>query len=119
MKDIIDLGNKVFDYLIDKHNELPESRTLFLYSITAGTPWYIINTNNVLIIEEAGITINFIDAELTIINDEWLAIQFEKKRKLANSILQKIKSETNSPREGDTYEFWKNEEPFRNITFNF
>lgn len=117
MKDIIDLGNKVFDNLIDKYGELSESRTLFLYGITMGTTWFIINSTKTILIEENGIIKNFDDPIINDLNEQWKAVKFEKERRAANIILSKIKGEGHTPKDGEIYNFWQNEEPFRDLNF--
>ena len=42
MKDLIDLGNLVFNQLIKEHGEIEESRLLFIYGVTTGTQWSVL-----------------------------------------------------------------------------
>ena len=44
MKDLIDVGNLVFDRLVSDHGELSESRTLFLYGVTTGNTWFVLDS---------------------------------------------------------------------------
>lgn len=117
MKDLIDLGNKVFDHLIEAHGELPESRTMFLYSITVGSTWYILGTNKCLTIEEGGLSKNFEDRFLEEIGLEWKKIKFNREYEAAQKIKRAISPENqaNSPKDGDTFNFWGNEGEFREI----
>lgn len=117
MKDIIDLGNKVFDHLIEAHGELPESRTMFLYGITMASTWFILGTNKTLIIEEGGITKNFEDRYLDELSAEWKKIKFNREYVAAQEIKRLISPENqaSSPKDGDTFNFWSNEGEFREI----
>lgn len=117
MKDIIDLGNRVFDHLIEAHSELQESRTLFLYSITAGTTWFILGTDKALTIEAGGVTKNFEDPKLDSLDAEWKTIKFQREHAAAQKIKSLISPEnqSNSPSDGDILNFWGNEGEFREI----
>lgn len=117
MKDIIDLGNKVFDLLIEAHGELPESRTIFLYGITMGSTWFILGTSKMIVIEDSGLTKNFEDSRLDKLNEEWKQLKFNKELEAARKIKSMISPENqeNSPKDGDTFNFWGNEGEFREI----
>lgn len=117
MRDIIDLGNKVFDHLIEAHGEIQESRMLFLYHITTGTPWHILGTDKFLIVEEGGVTKNFEDRFLDELTLEWKKIKFNREYEAAQRIKRAISPENqaNSPKDGDVFNFWGNEGEFREI----
>ena len=117
MKDIIDLGNRVFDHLIEAHGELPESRTIFLYGITNGSTWFILGTDKTVTIEESGLIKNFEDLKLDQLDSEWKQLKFNKELAIAQRIKRSISPENqlNSPKDGDTFNFWNNEGEFREI----
>ena len=117
MKDIIDLGNRVFDHLIEAHGELPESRTMFLYGITTGSTWFILGTVKTLTIEEGGLTKNFEDLFLDELTLEWKKIKLNREYLAAQQIKRIISPENqgNSPKDGDTFNWWNNEGEFREI----
>jgi hypothetical protein len=117
MKDIIDLGNRVFDRLIEAHGELPESRTIFLYGITTGSTWFILGTEKTVTIEDGGLTKNFEDIVLDALDSEWKQLKFNKELAAAQQIKRMISPENqaNSPKDGDTFNWWNNEGEFREI----
>ena len=118
MKDLIDLGNLVFDQLMSNHGELKESRLLFLYGITTVTKWSVINSNKWLLIERGGITKNFTDPVLDKLNEEWLSIKREIDYNRINRALNKMRAEFDrkAPRDGDVWEFGGASGTFRNIS---
>jgi hypothetical protein len=116
MKDIIDVGNSVFDRLVSDHEELSESRTLFLYGITTGTTWFVLDSAKWITIDQAGIAKNFDDSVIEAIDRDWKNLLSAKDAANANKIIQQIKPKDNGPKDGDTYEFWKNEGPWREIS---
>jgi hypothetical protein len=116
MKDIIDVGNLVFDKLVSDHGELAESRTLFLYGITTGTTWFVLDSAKWIAIDQTGIVKNFDDSVIDGINSDWKSLLSAKELAKADKILQQIKPNDNGPKDGDTYEFWKNECPWREIS---
>jgi hypothetical protein len=116
MKDIIDVGNLVFDRLISDYGELSESRTLFLYGITTGTTWFVLDSAKWITIDQTGITKNFDDSEIDRIDRDWKNLLSAKEAANADKIIQQIKPKDNGPKDGDTYEFWKNEGPWREIS---
>lgn len=115
MKDLIDLGNKAFDHLIEAHGELPESRTIFLYGITAGTTWFILGTSKSLTIEEGGIIKDFEDLTLEKLTAEWKELKFQKELAAARKIKETIKPTEHALKDGDILNFWGNEGEFREI----
>lgn len=117
MKDLIDVGNRVFDRLILAHGEMPESRTLFLYGITTGTTWTIIDSTKWINIEKTGITKNFEDSEIDQADRDWKFQLESQTQAAAQKIIDKIKPKNDGPRDGDTYEFWRNDGPWREIKF--
>lgn len=116
MKDIIDLGNLVFNQLINKHGEVEESRLLFLYNITVGEPW-IINTNKVVQISETGVSISFDDSVISELQVQWKGLLFNKQEKAADNERAKMNAGVNRFKDGDTFEFWQNETPWKEIKF--
>ncbi len=117
MKDLIDLANKTFDVLIKNHGEDPESRTLFLYSVSLENPqpWYVIGTDKRVIIDRAGVTINFEDLEIAELTTAWQKMINLAKAAQADKVLAQIKNQTFSPKDGDTFNFWQNDEPWKEI----
>lgn len=117
MRDIIDLGNSVFSHLIKQHGELEESRTLFLYGVTMSNTWFIIDSANWIIVEESGLTYNFEDSEIAGFDKIWKDIKFEKELNAAHQIMKEISPQNRliNPQDGDTFEFWNNETPWREI----
>ena len=117
MKDIIDLGNRVFDRLIEAHGELQESRTLFLYSITQGSTWFILGSNLQILIEEGGVTSNFEDPVILAIDKDWKDSKIRKEYKAAQEIKKKINpdNQNHSPKDGDIFNLWTTETEFREI----
>lgn len=117
MKDIIDLGNSVFSHLVKEHGELEESRTLFLYGVTMGNTWFILDSANWLIVEESGLTYNFDDPVIAKLNITWKDSNFQKELIAAQRIMKEISPQANgvNPRDGDTFDFWNNETPWREI----
>ena len=117
--DVIDIGHKVFDRLVDSYGEDPQSRLLFLAGCTTGFDWFVINSDKTVLVTEDGISANFEDEVITQINDE---IQAEK-RKLSEELAKKITKELEMGRDkfkdGDTYEFWSNNSNNINIDLKF
>lgn len=117
MKDLIDLANKTFDVLIKNHGEEPEGRTLFLYSVSLENPqpWYVIGTDKRVIIDRAGVTINFEDLEIIELTTAWQKLVNSAKNAQADKVLAQIKNQNFSPKDGDTFDFWQNEGPWKEI----
>ena len=117
MKDLIDLGNLVFNQLLSDHGELPESRTLFLYGITTGSTWTVLNSQKLLTITQDGISKNFEDKAIDAYDRAWKKQLKEAEIERARQITRAIKRE-DTPREGDIIEFGKSSGEWRNIDFN-
>ena len=117
MKDLIDLGNLVFDQLIAEHGELAESRTLFLYGITTGSSWQVLNSQKTLVIDKGGVSKNFEDKAIDAYDRAWKNLIKEAELTHARQVLNAIKREDN-PKDGDTIEFGKSSGEWRNIDFN-
>lgn len=117
MKDLIDLGNKVFDILVKDHGEDPASRTLFLYAISVDNPqpWYVLGSDKRVMITQSGVSISFQDDAISSLNLEWTKLIDDKKAAQADQVLSKIKSQNFSPKDGDTFNFWENEGPWKEI----
>lgn len=117
MKDIIDLGNLVFDQLIAEHGELSESRTLFLYGITTNTTWQILNSQKWVTITQEGVLKNFEDKAIDAYDRAWKkqlkTVEVDQARKVINA----IKREDNL-KDGDIIEFGKSSGEWRNINLN-
>lgn len=116
MKDIIDLGNLVFNQLVKDHGETEESRLLFLYNITVNEPW-IINITKTVQLSEAGVLINFEDSVISDLNAEWKQILFNRELAKADKQRESMNANINKFKDGDTFEFWQNETPWREINF--
>jgi hypothetical protein len=118
MRDIIDLGNLAFDVLISKYGELPESRVLFLYSITQSEPWQILGSNNMVHITASGIIKNFKDETLEEYHKQWTGLIEEAKIKESDAIRKSINQNKIQLKEGDIIEFGKSSGEWREINFN-
>lgn len=125
MKDLIDLANRVFDVLVKKYGELPESRTLFLYTATIDSTWFIINSSHSIKVSTSGAKATFAEPEIDEITKEWLAIVEQrnliirqKDLERTNAELAKIKSPQNQmPKDGQIFNMWGNEGEWREIKF--
>lgn len=118
MKDLIDLGNLVFNVLRDKHGEIEESRMLFLYFITQKSKWDILGSKHWILIEINGITKNFADPEIDNLNKQWLALKANVDYEFLINKLNNLRKEYDrpAPRDGDIWEFGGSDKPFRNIS---
>lgn len=117
MKDLIDLANKTFDVLIKNHGEDPNSRTLFLYSISIENPqpWYVIGTDKRVMIDKSGVSINFEEPEIVNLTETWQKLINAAKTIQADKLLSQIKNQNFSPKDGDTFNFWENDGPWKEI----
>ena len=115
MRDLIDLGNLVFDRLVEVHSELPESRTLFLYGITQGSTWTVIGTNKQLTITQEGVYKNFEDRVIETHHLTWTDLINSARKKKADAEVRKLKEEPKQFKDGDVIDFWKDEGPWREI----
>jgi hypothetical protein len=118
MNDIIDLGNLVFNHLVEQCSELEESRVLFLYGITQGTPWQIIDSDKWVTVTVDGIAMNFEDQALTDLHDQWHLIVNAKKTEAMNQLISKLKGSTRELKDGDIVEFGASSGEFREINFS-
>mgnify|MGYP000167671068 CR=1 FL=1 len=84
--DVIDIGHKVFDRLVDTYGEDPASRLLFLAGCTTGFEWFVINSDKTVLVTYHGISANWEDEVITQINAD---IQAEK-RKLDEAAAKKV-----------------------------
>lgn len=119
MKDLIDLGNLVFNQLIKEHSEHEESRMLFLYGVTTGTQWSVLNSDKWLLIEPAGITKNFSDQTIDALTREWQSLKNLHDQKAVDSKLARMRAEYDrpQPKDGEIIEFWSGSNTFREIKF--
>lgn len=119
MKDLIDLGNLVFNQLIKDHSEIEESRMLFLYGVTTSTQWSVLNSDKWLLIEPAGITKNFSDQTIDDLNLEWKSLKNSHDQKVVDLKLARMRSEYDrpQPKDGEIIEFWSGSNTFREIKF--
>ena len=118
MKDIIDLGNLVFDQLVIEHGELEESRVLFLYDITKGNDWQVLNDIKVIRIDNSGVTKNFEDLVIEKLNDSWRSVVSQRDSIASAAISDQMKSQIKELKDGDIIEFGKSSGPWREIPFN-
>lgn len=121
MKDLIDLGNLVFDRLMSDHGEVKESRMLFLYGITTTTEWFIINSNKRLLIDASGVTKNFNDAVIDQLSEQWknLKLKVDYDRLMKTLTIMRAEFDRPAPRDGDVWEYGNSNGAFRDITFKF
>jgi hypothetical protein len=117
MKDIIDLGNKVFDRLIEEYGETQDSRMLFLYGITTSTKWSIVGSDRWVLVHADGVSINFEDARISSLSSEWQMIRAEKTKTDLAERLKRFRAEYEkpTPRDGQTFNFWSDSGDFREI----
>jgi hypothetical protein len=117
MKDIIDLGNMVFDRLIQTHGEIPESRMLFLYGITTNTKWTMMGSDRWVLVHADGVTANFDDPALAELSSQWLAIRSAQDQAVFTERLKRFREEYEkpAPKDGDTFNFWSDPGTFREI----
>ena len=117
MKDIIDLGNKVFDRLVEEYGESQESRMLFLYGITTSTKWSIIGSDKWVLIHADGVMTNFDDGRLADLSEQWRSIRDEQSKVAVANRLKTLREEYEkpSPKDGETFNFWSDSGSFREI----
>jgi hypothetical protein len=117
MKDIIDLGNMVFDRLIQTHGESQESRMLFLYGITTNTKWGVLGSDHWVLVHADGVTASFDDPVLTDLSGQWLAIRSAQDQAAFTERLKRFREEYEkpAPKDGDTFNFWSDPGTFREI----
>jgi hypothetical protein len=51
------------------------------------------------------------------VNSQWQAHLLAKKSIAAEKVMQQIRPQESGPKDGDTFEFWQNETPWREINF--
>jgi len=120
MRDLIDLGNLVFNRLISDHGETEAGRLLFLYGITIGSDWHDRSTNKVVNISLSGVSHNFGDPVISKLNEEWVKIIQEIDIRRNAQALAKMRAEYEIQlKPGDIYEFGKSSGEFRQLNFNF
>jgi len=107
--DLIDIGNRVFDRLVDTYGEDPESRLLFLAGCTTGYEWFVINSDKKLLITDNGISLNFEDSVISQINFELTELKKKREQEIAERITQEMERSRDKFKDGDTYEFWSND----------
>lgn len=108
MKDVIDLGNLVFDRLVSSHGESQDSRILFLYDITINCKWNLSNSkDHWLLIDETGITKNFNDQVLDSLQKQWTTLKEQTENSKLNKKIEAMRSEFDrpAPKDGDLWEF--------------
>lgn len=117
MRDLIDLGNQVFNVLKDKYGEIEESRMLFLYFITQKNRWDILGSNHWIVLDVSGIVKNFADPEIDQLNQEWLALKERVDYEFLVNKLNHLRKEYDrpAPKDGDIWEFGANSGTFRDI----
>ena len=117
--DVIDIGHKVFDRLVDSYGEDPESRLLFLASCTTGFEWFVINSDKQLTVTDHGISANFEDEVITQINAEIKEELRNRDEAVAKKFAQEMERGRDKFKDGDTYEFWSNSSNNINIDIKF
>lgn len=117
MKDIIDLGNLVFDRLVEAHGETQESRMLFLYGITTGTAWQVLGSDKSVLVHSDGVTLNFEDLTISHLSSKWQEIRAEKDKAALAERLRRFREEYEkpAPRDGETFNMWSDPGTFREI----
>jgi len=115
--DVIDLGNRVFNRLIDAHGEIEESRILFLYGITTSTRWDISGTGRWVQVHDGGVSCNFEDDVIDILSSKWQQIKSQRTQLAVEARLKKFRDEyeRTTPKDGETFNFWQGGETFREI----
>lgn len=116
MKDIIDLGNRVFDRLTEAHGESKEARLLFLYGITVGNDWHIPGTNKVIRVSIDVLSKNFSDPLIDEMFDSWRNAVANIDRDRNERALVKMQAEYEfHVKPGDVYEFGKSSGSWREV----
>jgi hypothetical protein len=116
MKDIIDLGNKVFDRLLEAHGETTDARLLFLYGITVGNDWHIPGTNKVVHIAMDSVSKNFPDQVIDGLFETWRMTIATIDHDRNERALARMRSEYEfQVKPGDVYEFGKSSGQWREV----
>jgi len=120
MKDLIDLGNLVFNRLVSDHGEIEEFRMLFLYQLTTSTTWRIMNSNHWIQFDRNGVIKNFNDPEIDKLDAEWKALKLVVDIEFLNRKLEIMRSEYDrkAPKDGEIWEFGASSGPFRSLNFD-
>lgn len=113
--DVIDIGHRVFDRLVDSYGENPESRLLFLAGCTTGFDWYVIDSDKQLCVRENGISANFEDEVITQINLEIREILRKRDEEIAKKFAKELEKGRDKFKDGDTYHFWSDDSNNINI----
>lgn len=117
--DVIDIGNRVFDRLVDTYGEDPESRLLFLAGCTTGFEWFVINSDKKLLVTDSGVSANFEDEVITQINLEISTMIKQKNEAVAAKFAKEMEKGREQFKDGDTYHFWSNDSNNININLKF
>ena len=117
MKDLIDLAMLTFNRLVEAHNELEESRLLFVYGATTATRFQIIDSAKWIIVSVDGIIKNFEDPVLDQLHDQWRSIVDRAKTINLEAKLAAMRAEFDrpAPTEGTIIEFGKSNSEWREI----
>jgi len=122
MKDLIDLGNLVFNRLVEAHGEIEESRMMFLYYITKSDPWIFgtsRKTEKQVHITKDGVWKNFPDPVLDDLHKKWMALKLEVDMKFLEKRIAIMRAEFDrkAPKDGDVWEYGNSQGPFRELKF--
>lgn len=119
MKDLIDLAMLTFNRLVEAHNEIEESRLLFVYGATTGTQFQLLDSNKWIIVSTDGVTKNFEDSEIDRLHEQWTAIVDRASAINVAAKLAKMRAEYDrpEPKAGDIFEFGKSSGEWREISF--
>lgn len=117
--DVIDIGLKVFDRLVDKYGEDPESRLLFLAGCMTGYKWFVINSDKTLLVTDRGISATWEDDVFTQINANLQAEKRKHDEEVAKKFAAELEKSKDKFKNGDTYEFWSNNSNNINIDIKF
>ena len=117
--DVIDIGLKVFDRLVDKYGEDPESRLLFLAGCMTGYKWFVINSDKTVLVSDGGISASWEDEVFTQINADLRADLRKIEEAAVKKVTDEIASGQNKFKDGDTYEFWSDTSNNININLKF
>jgi hypothetical protein len=119
--DFIGFCNLVFDYLIERYSEDPDSRLLFLYDMTEGIVWNIIRYNpgiiETIIVTKTGILTSLVDKTIESYNEIWKTQLLKKEQDFARTVINKL-DPSNQPQFKDGMIFTPDsnfEKPFKQI----
>jgi hypothetical protein len=117
--DVIDIGHRIFDRLVDSYGEDPKSRLLFLAGCTTGFEWFVINSDKQLKVTDHGIFANFEDEVITQINAEIKEEIRKRDEEVAKKFAQEMEKGRDKFKDGDTYHFWSDTSNNINIDIKF